>query len=182
MRQRLRTGHRAVINVSWDEAQKYVAWLSNMTGQPYRLLTEAEWEYAARAGTATPYYWGDEIGIANANCNGCGSQWDGKETSPVGSFRPNAFGLYDMAGNVWQWVADCYHDRYDDETPRDGSAWTAGDCDRRVLRGGSFFLQSAVSPRREPHFGTPGVHSNFVGFRIARTLRVLAGSSPAAKP
>ena len=75
-----------------------------MTGQPYRLLTEAEWEYAARAGTTTAYSWGDEIGKGNANCDGCGSQWDNRQTSPVGSFKPNAFGLYDMAGNVWQWV------------------------------------------------------------------------------
>ena len=102
-------GTRPVINVGWDDAQHYVAWLSKMTGQPYRLLTEAEWEYAARAGTTTAYYWGDEIGKGNANCNGCGSQWDDKQTSPVGSFAANAFGLYDMAGNVCQWVQDCYH-------------------------------------------------------------------------
>ena len=81
-----------------------MAWLSRMTGQPYRLLTEAEWEYAARAGSTTAYSWGDEIGKGNANCDGCGSQWDSSKTSPVGSFTPNAFGLYDMPGNVWQWV------------------------------------------------------------------------------
>ena len=104
-------GTRPVINVNWNDAQQYVAWLSKMTGQPYRLLTEAEWEYAARAGATTAYYWGDEIGVGNANCNGCGSQWDGRETAPVGSFKPNAFGLYDMAGNVVQWVQDCYHSR-----------------------------------------------------------------------
>ncbi len=173
-------GTRPVINVSWDEAQKYVTWLSSMAGQPYRLLTEAEWEYAARAGTATPYYWGDEIGIANANCNGCGSQWDGKETSPVGSFRPNAFGLYDMAGNVWQWVEDCYRDRYDEQTPRDGSAWTAGDCSSRVVRGGSFSYNPQFIRAATRTWGTPGVHSNFIGFRIARSLRVPTGSSPAA--
>ena len=93
-------GPQPVINVNWDDAQQYVAWLSRVTGQPYRLLTEAEWEYAARAGTTTAYYWGDEIGKGNANCDGCGSQWDTKQTAPVGSFAPNAFGLYDMAGNV----------------------------------------------------------------------------------
>ena len=108
-----------------------------MTGKPYRLLTEAEWEYAARAGSTTAYFWGDEIGKDNANCNGCGSQWDGRQTSPVGSFKPNAFGLYDMAGNVWQWVQDCYHDNYNG-APTDGSAWTSGDCNLRVVRGGSF--------------------------------------------
>jgi len=94
-------GSRPVINVTWDDAQQYVAWLSRMTGQRYRLLSEAEWEYAARAGTATAFWWGDEIGTGNANCIGCGSKWDKRQTSPVGSFKPNAFGLYDMAGNVW---------------------------------------------------------------------------------
>jgi formylglycine-generating enzyme required for sulfatase activity len=93
---------RPVINVSWDDAQFYVAWLSKMTGKDYRLMTEAEWEYAARAGSTTAYYWGGEIGKGNANCSGCGSEWDNRQTSPVGSFKPNAFGLYDMAGNVWQ--------------------------------------------------------------------------------
>ena len=97
---------RPVIYVNWDEAQNYVAWLSKMTGQTYRLLSEAEWEYAARAGTQTAYPWGDEIGKGNANCNGCSSQWDNKQTAPVGSFAPNAFGLYEMYGNVWQWLQD----------------------------------------------------------------------------
>ena len=137
-----------MINVSWDDTQQYVAWLSRMTGQPYRLLTEAEWEYAARAGTTTAYYWGDEIGKGNANCDGCGSQWDFKQTAPIGSFAPNAFGLYDMAGNVNQWVQDCYHDDYNG-APIDGSAWTSEDCSRRVVRGGSWYysplsLRSAI--------------------------------------
>src|SRR5262249_38251231 len=91
------------VNVTWEDAKQYVRWLSWLTGKEYRLLTEAEWEYAARAGTATRYYWGDEIGKGNANCDGCGSEWDGKQTAPVDSFKPNAFGLHDMAGNVWQW-------------------------------------------------------------------------------
>jgi formylglycine-generating enzyme required for sulfatase activity len=91
-------GRQPAINVSWDDAQQYVAWLSRITGQPYRLLTEAEWEYAARAGTTTAYYWGDDIGKGNANCDGCGSRWGGKQAAPVGSFAANAFGLYDMAG------------------------------------------------------------------------------------
>ena len=99
-----------------------------MTGRPYRLLSEAEWEYAARAGTTTAYSWGDEIGKNNANCNGCGSEWDSRRTAPVGSFAPNQFGLYDMHGNVWEWVEDCLHDNYKG-APEDGSAWIAqGDC------------------------------------------------------
>ena len=105
-------GRQPVIYVNWDDAQQYVAWLSRVTGRPYRLLTEAEWEYAARAGTKTTYYWGDEIGKGNANCAGCGSQWDTKQPAPVGSFAPNAFGLYDMAGNLEQWVQDCSHYDY----------------------------------------------------------------------
>jgi formylglycine-generating enzyme required for sulfatase activity len=120
-------GTKPVINVTWEDAQRYVAWFSRMTGQPYRLLTEAEWEYAARADTTTAYYWGDEIGKGNANCNPCGSQWDNKQTSPVGSFEPNAFGLYDMAGNVLQWLQDCYHNSYNGAST-DGLAWTSGDC------------------------------------------------------
>jgi formylglycine-generating enzyme required for sulfatase activity len=102
-------------------------------GQPYRLLTEAEWEYAARAGSTTAYFWGDEIGKGNANCSICGSEWSYRQTAPVGSFKPNAFGLYDTAGNVWQWVEDCYHDSYDG-APADGSAWTIRDCTQFVAR------------------------------------------------
>src|SRR5262249_52924866 len=86
-----------VIHVSWEDAQAYVKWLRTMTGKEYRLLSEAEWEYAARAGTPTPFYWGDEIGKNNANCYGCGSQWDNRQAAPVGQFKANAFGLYDMA-------------------------------------------------------------------------------------
>src|SRR5262249_31617263 len=146
---------------------QYVEWFSKMTGQHYRLLTEAEWEYAARAGTTTAYYWGDEIGKGNANCNGCGSQWDNRETSPVGSFKPNAFGLYDMAGNVRQWVEDCYDGDYN-EAPSDGSA--CGDCRRRVARGG----YRSGNPRllRSASRGglTPNYRGNALGFRVARTL------------
>jgi formylglycine-generating enzyme required for sulfatase activity len=157
-----------VINVDWDEAQQYVTWLSRMTGKAYRLLTEAEWEYAARAGTTTAYYWGNEIGKGNANCQACGSQWDNRQTSPVGSFRPNAFGLYDMVGNVWQWVQDCYHPDYDG-APSEGSAWTS-DCADRVVRGGSWdvgpeLLRAAYRVRY-----TADVRYSGLGFRVGRTL------------
>jgi formylglycine-generating enzyme required for sulfatase activity len=162
-------GTKPVINVTWDDALQYVAWFSQMTGQSYRLLNEAEWEYAARAGTMTAYFWGDEIGKGNANCNGCGNQWDGRETSPVGSFKPNAFGLYDMAGNVYQWVQDCYHDNYDG-APTDGSAWASGDCSRHIVRGGSWSYnpQSLRSTRRS--WGTSGYRNVDLGFRVGRTL------------
>jgi formylglycine-generating enzyme required for sulfatase activity len=169
-------GTKPVIDVSWDDAQQYVAWLSRMTGRPYRLLTEAEWEYAARAGTTTAYSWGNKIGEGNANCKGCGSPWDDRETSPAGSFKPNAFGLYDMAGNVAQWVQDCLQDGYNDETPTDGSAWTSGDCIRRVVRGGHF----RAPPRAlwsAARGGNPtGGKGNALGFRVGRTLSAEPGA------
>ena len=158
-----------VIYVSWDDAQAYVAWLRKMTGNEYQLLSEAEWEYAARAGTTTAYYWGDEIGKNNANCYRCGSQWDYRQTSPVGSFKPNAFGLYDMAGNVWQWVQDCWHEDYNG-APTDRSAWATRDCKRHVVRGGSWGY-FPVDPRSAYRYGDLTVDRNYnLGFRVARTL------------
>jgi formylglycine-generating enzyme required for sulfatase activity len=165
---RMGRGTKPAINISWENAQQYVAWLSAMTGRSYRLLTEAEWEYAARAGTTTTYYWGDEIGKGNANCMGCGSE-ENKKTSPVGSLPANPFGLYDMAGNVWQWVEDCYSPNYD-QTPTDGSAWTSQDCTYRVARGGSWnlgpeYVRSAVRFRYAETYQALNR-----GFRVARTL------------
>ena len=162
-------GRRPVINVSWEDAQAYVAWLSSQTGQRYRLLSEAEWEYVARAGTTTKYWWGNEIGGNRANCDGCGSQWDNEKTAPVGSFQPNRFGLYDVHGNVWEWVQDCWNDDYAGALS-DGRAWEGGDCSWRVLRGGSWHsrpwnLRSANRLRDTPDFRYA---SN--GFRIARSL------------
>ena len=162
-------GRRPVINVSWDDAQRYSAWLSRLTGKPYRLLTEAEWEYAARAGTTTAYYWGDAIGKGNADCAGCGSQWDTKQTAPVGSFAANAFGLYDMAGNVEQWVQDCSFGSYKD-APTDGSAHITPDCLVRVLRGGSW-VDGPELLRSADRAGSFSLQRLYVyGFRVARTL------------
>jgi formylglycine-generating enzyme required for sulfatase activity len=130
-------GRRPVMNVSWDDAKQYVAWIVKLTGKPYRLLTEAEWEYTARAGTTTTYSWGNDIGPGNANCSACGSQWDNQKTAPVGSFKPNELGLYDMHGNVSEWCEDVWHDNYNG-APTDGSAWLlGGDDSGRVVRGGS---------------------------------------------
>jgi formylglycine-generating enzyme required for sulfatase activity len=163
-------GERPVINVSWDDAQEYVRWLSERTSSEYRLLSEAEWEHAARAGSETRHWWGDAIGHDNANCDGCGSLWDNEQPAPVGSFAANPFGLHDMAGNVWEWVEDCYHDSYSG-APSDGSAWTSGgDCDMRVARGGSWYsypvnLRSASRARDQ--FGARDAYS---GFRVAATL------------
>jgi formylglycine-generating enzyme required for sulfatase activity len=163
-------GTRPVIFVSWDDAQHYVAWLSRMTGKVYRLLTEAEWEYAARAGTTTAYSWGDEIGKGNANCSACGSRWDNRQPAPVGSFAPNAFGLHDMHGNVSEWVEDCYHDNYS-RAPTDGSPWTTGDC-RRVVRGGSWSFPRLPGelPRAAFRYWLPTIAPyNDLGFRVGRT-------------
>ena len=158
---------KPAINVDWAEAGQYVAWLTWMTGQPYRLLTDAEWEYAARAGTKTAYYWGDDIGVGNANCKGCGSnEW---QTSPVGSFKPNAFGLYDMAGNVFQWVQDCDHSDYKG-APTDGSAWNGGDCSRRVVRGGSWFYVPRILRTADRHSYPSDLRISSLGFRVGRTL------------
>jgi len=163
-------GKRPVINVSWHDVQGYVKWLSDKTSKRYRLSSEAEWEYAAKAGLQTRYWWGDDIGKNNANCKDCGNQWDGKQTVPVGSFKSNAFGLYDTAGNVWEWTQDCWHHNYTN-APTDGSAWLEkddGDCKGRVVRGGSWNydpwnLRSAGRGR----YGTDDVN-NSLGFRIAR--------------
>jgi formylglycine-generating enzyme required for sulfatase activity len=193
-------GERPAINVSWDDAKEYIVWLSRMTGKEYRLLTEAEWEYAARAGAASAYSWGDEIGENNANCNGCSSQWDNMRTAPVGSFKPNAFGLYDMHGNVFEWVEDTWHYSYKEvedifgvfydisrpgrpksesrlpehppqDAPVDGSAWLeGGDASRRVVRGGSW---SAIPGFLRAAFRISGNtvdRYNYIGFRVARTL------------
>ncbi|MCK5523925.1 MAG: formylglycine-generating enzyme family protein [Thiomargarita sp.] len=129
--------NQPVVCVSWNDAVAYAEWLSQQTGKEYRLPTEAEWEYAARAGTKTKYWWKNEIGQNRANCDGCGSRWDNKQIAPVGSFAANPFELYDTVGNVWEWVADPWHKNYKN-APDEGQVWETGaDKSRRVLRGGS---------------------------------------------
>jgi formylglycine-generating enzyme required for sulfatase activity len=162
-------GRQPVISVTWDDAQRYVTWLSRVTGQPYRLLSEAEWEYSARAGSDKAYSWGDEIGKGNANCRGCDSQWDGKQTAPVGSFAANAFGLYDMHGNVHEWVLDCWSDNYVG-APTDGTARTTGDCNRRVVRGGSWTNDPQRLRAANRNWFTTDDRNVNLGFRVGRTL------------
>ena len=169
-------GARPVINVNWRDAQAYVSWLSTETGATYRLPSESEWEYAARAGTTTPYHTGATISTDQANYDGNNVYGSGRRgtdrrrTTPVGAFAPNAFGLYDVHGNVWEWVDDCWHDSYRG-APSDGTAWmVGGDCGRRVLRGGSWsndprHLRSASRSRSIIGFRSIGT-----GFRVARTL------------
>ena len=173
-------GRRPVINVSWKDTQDYLYWLSQKTGKPYRLLSEAEWEYAVRAGTTTENHWGDYKGAKNAICAyenvGAGPfDCDGKEkTLPVGSFRPNPFGLYDMIGNVQEWTADCWNDTYHG-APADGRAWQQGDCTLRVTRGRSFYWKDSYpSYFRSAARNTarPGWGKHYIGFRVAREMTV----------
>ena len=166
-------GSRPVINVNWEEAQAYAAWLSKVTGKAFRLPTEAEWEYAARANSTKHYWWGDDVnegGKVWANCANCGSEWDNQKTAPVGSFSENGFGLHDMHGNVWEWVEDDWHESYKG-APNDGSAWT--DKSRgslRVLRGGSWD-GDAQNCRSAVRFGNrPGYRNGSVGFRLSRSV------------
>ena len=163
-------GRRPVINVSWDDAGAYAAWLSKKTRKPYRLLSESEYEYAARAGTQTAYPWGNAVGTNKADCHSCGSAWDARQTAPVGSFAPNRFGLYDMAGNVREWTQDCYHDSYSG-APADGTAWTEGaNCYDRVVRGGSWLLAPAFLRSASRYWFTADYRLRYLGFRVARTL------------
>ena len=182
-------GRQPVINVSWEDTRGYVAWLSEQTGEAYRLPSEAEWEYAARAGTETAWYWGEDPGEQCRHANGfdrelaeelsaqderigvvpasCADGYEG--VAPVGSFQPNAFGLHDVSGNVWEWTDDCWNESYSG-APADGSAWTRGYCIPRVVRGGSWnnppgLLRSAFRdgiPREDRGFN--------IGFRVARTM------------
>ena len=161
-------GSQPVINVSWDYTKLFLAWLSQRTGQKYRLPTEAEWEYAARAGTKTPYWWGRDVGTGRAQCANCVTP-PPQKMAPVGSFRPNGFGLYDTAGNVAEWVEDCWNDNYRN-APKDASAWTSGDCRLRVLRGGNF-TSPATAIRSAARFRYDvDVRYYGNGFRFVREL------------
>jgi formylglycine-generating enzyme required for sulfatase activity len=166
---RLGRGSQPVKGVTWDDAKAYINWLSMKAGQSYRLPTEAEWEYAARAGSTTAYSWGDGIGRNEANCYGCGSKWDDKSTAPVGSFSANAFGLYDMYGNVYEWVEDCYKDSYAGASST-GAVHQSSACSKRVVRGGSWKdkasgLRSAYRP-----WVPPSYRGSHIGFRVAHDL------------
>ena len=168
-------GSHPVINVNWIDAKAYVAWLSKKTGKDYRLLSEAEREYVARAGTKTPFWWGTPVTPAKANYGGDRDPYKGGgqkgeyrlKTLPIDSLRANPWGLFHVHGNVWEWVEDCWNGSYDG-APQDGSAWTGGPCISRVLRGGSWannpkFLRAASRIGLSMHTGT-------IGFRVARTL------------
>jgi formylglycine-generating enzyme required for sulfatase activity len=162
-------GRRPVINVSWEDATAYTRWLSRRTGQRYRLPSDAEWEYAARANSSSRYWWGEVLDQPRANCEGCGSIWDGEKSSLVGRFSPNSFGLHDTAGNVFEWVADCLHEDFSTD-PTDGSPVDRPDCGKRIIRGGawSFPPKEIRSANRWRDF--PTRRSDDTGFRVARDL------------
>jgi len=169
------TDQHPVVCVSWEDAQGYVRWLSQETGQAYRLLSEAEWEYVARAGTTTPFHTGATISTKQANYDGNYAYGSGRQgvfrerTVPVGLFSPNAFGLYDVHGNVWEWVADCWNESYRG-APTDGIAWVRGDCSRRVLRGGAWGNDPLVIRSATRIMGVAGSRYDDNGFRVARAV------------
>ncbi len=156
-------------NLSWDDANAYVKWLSEKTGQIYRLPSEAEWEYAARAGAGKRFWWGDEAGSGKANCSDCGSVANGR-AAPVGTYKPNPFGLYDTAGNMAEWVQDCWNESYHG-APADGSAWVKGNCSLRALRGGSFGNKSTYIRSSARFRYDSDVRYEANGFRVLRELR-----------
>jgi formylglycine-generating enzyme required for sulfatase activity len=170
-------GQRPVINVSWNDAVAYAGWLSDQTDQRYRLPTEAEWEYAARAGTVTPFWTGDCIHTDQANYdgnydyNGCGADTGvyRRQTVEAGSLPANPWGLHETAGNVYEWVRDCWHDNYQG-APQDGSAWEEPGCARRVVRGGGWGYLPVLVRSAFRNWDTPDVASDFLGFRLARDL------------
>ena len=159
--------NQPVRNVSWNAAKKYTNWLSKQTGATYRLPTEAEWEYAARAGTTSPYWWGHKIGADNALCFGCTTPLEPTRPVDTATYAANAFGLHDTAGNVAEWVEDCYHGDYEG-APVDGSAWNAADCKERGVRGGSYLnaAKSLYVSRRDKLAANKS--ENHIGFRVVR--------------
>ncbi len=159
--------NRPVINVSWEDAQAYVKWLSAQTGKTYRLPSEAQWEYAARAGSEGSYWWSGVHEDTPANCFNCGSEWDGARTAPVGQFAANAFGLHDMTGNVQEWTEDCYNSNYKG-APADGSAWVTPLCEMRVIRGGAYSSpQDSLRTTKRTRMETETRLDN-LGFRVVR--------------
>lgn len=173
------TDDHPVVCINHHDASAYAQWLSEQTGATYRLPSEAEWEHAIRGGTSSAYYWGNTAENGHANCDGCEGQRGARMTTPGGAFPPNPFGLYDMAGNVWVWLADCWNASYEG-APTDGSAWMAGNCSLRARRSGSWFNveEKIEGDPRQPgrlrsasRFGSiPSLRYSSFGFRVVREL------------
>ncbi|WOD07149.1 SUMF1/EgtB/PvdO family nonheme iron enzyme [Marinomonas sp. GJ51-6] len=163
-------GQRPVINVSWYDAKAYTAWLSNQTNAEYRLPTEIEWEYSARADSNTAFWYGNTVRAGYSVCDSCGSQWDGISTGPVGSQASNPLGLFDMHGNVAEWIEDCYHDSYEG-APTKNQVWLANQCDTRVIKGGSWFDIPRVGRSATRYRAEPDLKASNWGFRIVRIIQ-----------
>jgi formylglycine-generating enzyme required for sulfatase activity len=166
-------GDRPVINLSYDDiSRQFLPWLRELTGKPYRLPSEAEWEYAARAGSAAEYAWGDNLSCTQARFDGgvasvCNArEGAGRGTVPVRRFKPNALGLYDMHGNTWEWVEDCWNPSYEG-APVDGSAWTSGNCNVRVLRGGAWDQDKSALRSANRFYFAANTRKPSYGFRLA---------------
>jgi formylglycine-generating enzyme required for sulfatase activity len=162
-------GNRPVDNLSWVDVKEFLGWLSNKSGKTYRLPSEAEWEYVARGGTTTAYWWGRDVGQGQANCKECNSG-NALELMPVGSFKPNPFGVSDTAGNAAEWVEDCWNDSYRG-APQDGSAWTTGQCNWRVLRGGAYDSPAKLVASSSRFRYDNDVRYPANGFRVLRELQ-----------
>lgn len=163
------TNRMPVINVSHAMVQNYAKWLSKKTRQTYRLPSEAEWEYVARAGSKKNYWFGDLVGENRVNCRKCGSPWSGIGNAPVGSFPPNPWGVYDMHGNAFEWVEDCWHPNYEG-APKSSAARTDGKCHFRVIRGGSWYYYSRMSRSANRQKNPATVKSYWLSFRLVREL------------
>jgi formylglycine-generating enzyme required for sulfatase activity len=157
-------------DVSWDDAQQYLKWLSTSSGQAYRLPTEAEWEYAARGGTSTRYWWGEQMANGKANCKECGPPWSADAPANVGSFAANGYGLHDTSGGVWEWVADCWHNSFKD-APSDSRAWDQAACTVRVIRGGSWREGAAYMVASTRFKYDASVRHSQNGFRVVRSAK-----------
>jgi formylglycine-generating enzyme required for sulfatase activity len=157
-------------DISWDDAQLYVKWLTKVSGKPYRLPTEAEWEFAARGGTSSRYSWGDDMRRGSANCKDCGDPWQADGPAPVASFAANAYGLHDMNGSVWEWVEDCWHSSYKN-APADARAWTESFCPVHVIRGGSWRDGASYMPVTTRFKYDGSVRHSQNGFRVVREMK-----------
>jgi formylglycine-generating enzyme required for sulfatase activity len=163
-------GNTPVRDVSWDDAQQYVKWLSITTGKSYRLPSEAEWEFAARGGTSSRFWWGEQMKPGNANCKECGEPWSADGPAKAGSFTPNPYGLHDMSGSVWEWVADCWHNSYKG-APSDAKPWDTPGCRERVIRGGSWRDGATYMPSSTRFKYGASVRHSQNGFRVARDMK-----------
>lgn len=158
-----------VRDLSWDDAQEYVKWLGKQSGKAYRLPSEAEWEYAARGGTASRYWWGEQMRQGMANCKECGDPWQQDAPAPVASFAANPYGLHDMNGSVWEWVSDCWHNSYKG-APADGRSWDENYCSTHVIRGGSWREGASYMPVTTRFRYDTSVRHSQNGFRVARDM------------